>query len=610
MIAAAALALSSLSAAAQTGPSVGTVAQMQGQVSVTREGVAGGGAFGLTANAPIYSEDILETGPGAKLLVTFIDGTRLTLGPNADVIIDEFVYNPNGGANNAALRVTGGAMRLVAGAVERIGGPQAVSVATPVATIGIRGTDFFVEMEDEHLAVALFSGFEVAVTNAAGETVLRPGEGTDIFGPGAPTQPLTWGVDRVNRALALVTLAENDRRPLPYAQPVAVAATPDAAFMQGKFKFDARYRYEMVDQASRSRDAFASTLRLRAGYETLGWNGFFGGIEGEITREIGNNRRSDGVSNNPALPVIADPESEVLNRLYVGWTDSAADGLAQTRAVLGRQRIMYDNERWIGPVAFRQNDQTFDALAFETRAVDHVALRYAYINRVNRILGNSPGGHWNSNSHLLGISTDYVPFGIVTAYAYLLDLNPVPLMSSATYGLRYDALYQQTDDFAWGIEAEVAQQTDHGGNPGAYMLTYALVRPMVKLMDTTTISAGWEHLGGNGFNAVQAPLATLHRHNGWADVFTTTPANGLQDLHIRVMQEMPDAGFIKNPKLDLRFHDFRAARGGAHYGSEFDADVNFSILGRVTLGARFAHYDAKTFGADTTKAWFYVEMQY
>jgi hypothetical protein len=90
------------------------------------------------------------------LLVTFVDGTRLTLGPNADVIIDDFVYNPNGGVNNAALRVTGGAMRLVAGAIERVGGPQAVKVATPVGTIGIRGTDFFVEMEDDHLAVALF----------------------------------------------------------------------------------------------------------------------------------------------------------------------------------------------------------------------------------------------------------------------------------------------------------------------------------------------------------------------------------------------------------------------------------------------------------------------
>lgn len=606
--------MTAVAAHAQTTPSVGTVGQLQGGATVTRTSPAGGEfTTALAANAPIYSDDILETGPAAKLLVTFADGTKLTLGPNADVLIDEFVYNPNSGpgpANRAALRVTGGAMRLVAGAVERAGGAQAVSVVTPVGTIGIRGTDFFVEMKDEHLAVALFSGFEVAVTNPSGETVLRPGEGTDIWGPAAPTQPLTWGVDRVNRALALVTLAQNNQRTLPYAQPIAVAETGDAALLQGKFKFDARYRFEMVDQAARPRDAYASTLRLRAGYETLAWKGFFAGIEGEITREIGNDRRSDGVSNSAAVPLIADPESEVLNRAYVGWTMSGDDGLAQARAVVGRQRIMYDNERWIGPGSFRQNDQTFDAVTIEGRATPHFSVRYAYIDRVNRILGNNPGGHWNSNSHLLGASTDLIPFGTTTVYAYLLDLAPVPRLSTATYGIRYDALRQQTDNFAWGGELEFANQWDYANNPRTYALSYTLVRPMVKLMDTTTFALGWERLEGNGVDALQTPLATLHRHNGLADVFTTTPLNGLEDRHIRVMQEMPDAGFFKNPKLDLRYHDFRATRGSAHYGQEFDADLNFTVLGRVTLGARFAHYDSKNFDSDTTKGWLYVEMQY
>lgn len=176
--------LAAQSAAAQTAPlqtgPVGTVTLLQGPASVTRQNAT----QALQPAAQIFSDDILETGPAAKLLVTFADGSKLTLGPNADVVIDEFAYNPNsgpnGGGNTAALRVTGGAMRLVAGAVERIGGPQAIKVATPVGNIGIRGTDFFVELEDNHLAVALFSGFEVSVTNGAGETILRPGEGTDI----------------------------------------------------------------------------------------------------------------------------------------------------------------------------------------------------------------------------------------------------------------------------------------------------------------------------------------------------------------------------------------------------------------------------------------------
>lgn len=598
-------------AQAQT-QSVGTITQLQGIATITHQGAS----KPLKAGDAVASEAILETGPASKLLVSFVDGTTLTLGPNADVVIDEFVYNPNGGKNSAALRVTAGAARFVAGALEQVGGTEAIKVSTPVATIGIRGTDFFIEMQDQHLSVALFSGYRVAVTNPAGETVLRPGEGTDIYGGNAPTQPLTWSTDRVNRALGLVTLTGLTTRPLPYAQPTAAADDLGSALLQGKFKFDGRFRYEWVDHASRPRNAYASTFRVRASYETQSFHGLFAGVGGEITTEIGNDRRSDGVVNNPALPLIPDPESEVLNLAYVGWSMAGKDALTQTRAVVGRQRLMYENERWVGPGTFRQNDQTFDAAAIETRVTDALSVRYAYVDRVNRILGNNPGGHWRNDSHMIGATTNLVPFGLTTAYAYLLDLRPVPLQSSATYGIRYDALVRFSDMLSFGLEAEVARQTDYAANPQSYALTYALIRPMIKFGSTTststgtTLAAGWERLDGNGFSAVQTPLATLHRHNGWADVFTTTPANGLDDFHVRLLQEFPDLGFAKNPKLDLRYHVFNAANGGARYGQEFDADLNTNIFGRATVGMRFAHYNARAFDADTTKLWFYVEVQY
>ncbi len=590
---------------------VGTVTQLQSTASVTRQGAT----RPLQSGDQVFDDDILETGPEAKLLVDFIDGSKLTLGPSADVVIDEFVYNPAGGANSAALTVAAGAMRLVAGAVERIGGAQAVKVATPVGSVGIRGTDFFVELEADHLAVALFSGFEIVVTNPAGNTVLRPGEGTDIWGPTAPSQALSWGYDRVNRALALVTLtADSNQRPLPYAQPIAAAPTPVEALTAGTFKFDARYRYEFVDRAALTNTAHASTLRLRAGFESLAINGFYAGLEGEITREIGNNRRNDGVVNPLALPfplpVIADPESEVLNRAYVGWTMAGEDGLAGARVVVGRQRISYDNERWVGPVNFRQNDQTFDAATVEARPVEGLALRYAYVDRVNRILGNNIGGHWGSSSHLVAAATNRIPFGVTTAYAYVLDLKPVPRLSSATYGVRYEAVPEVSSGLTFGVEAEIARQTDQGANPTSFALTYALLRPAVRWNDMTTLSIGWEHLGGNGVAAVQSPLATLHRHNGWADVFTTTPVNGLRDVHLRVMQELPDVGFLSNPRIDFRYHDFRATRGGSHYGTEWDVDVNFSVLSRATLGLRYAAYNAKRFDSDTEKLWLYLEFQY
>src|SRR5690606_28861822 len=123
------------------------------------------------------------------------------LGDNADLVIDEYVYKPNADGNKAALKVAAGVARFVSGAMEKAGGGKALNISTPVATIGIRGTDFFVELNDQRLAVALFSGRDVVVSNAGGTTVLRPGQGTDVIGTAAPTAAKPWAPDRINRAL-------------------------------------------------------------------------------------------------------------------------------------------------------------------------------------------------------------------------------------------------------------------------------------------------------------------------------------------------------------------------------------------------------------------------
>ena len=129
-----------MSGAAQA-QNAGDVRELQGGANVTRGDTA---AVSLARGAAIQRNDIVETAANGKMLIGFVDGTALTLGPGAEVVIDEYVYNPNGGANSATVRVASGAMRLVAGAIERAGGTKAITVTTAVGTIGIRGTDFFV----------------------------------------------------------------------------------------------------------------------------------------------------------------------------------------------------------------------------------------------------------------------------------------------------------------------------------------------------------------------------------------------------------------------------------------------------------------------------------
>ncbi|MGE3474925.1 MAG: FecR domain-containing protein [Rhodospirillaceae bacterium] len=562
----------------------------------------------LALNDPIFRNDILETGPDGKLRVTFADNTQLTLGPDADVVIDDFVYAPEKKAGNAALRIAAGTARVIAGAIEDNGGREVFSITTPVATIGIRGTDFFVELEGDHLQVALFSGYEVTVTNEAGVTVLRPGEGTDVWGAAAPTPGIPWGPDRVNRALAMVSPIPNNTRALTYARPPAQEDSLMAALTRGDVTIDARLRYEHVSQANAPLPAYAATARLRVGYETAAFRGVFAGLEGEITREL-SGKRSDGAIVLSGRPAIPDPDSEELNQLYAGWSMAGDDGMTAARAVLGRQRLIYDNERWIGAGAFRQNDQTFDAVAVEGRPMPHLAVRYAYIDGVNRVLGNStPNGHWRSDSHALGVTTDLVPYGLLTGYAYLIDLQSAPQFSSATYGVRYDT-NATGGEAMFGLEAELARQVDYRHNTANYALTYALLRPSIHYQDTT-LFAGVEFLEGNGVNSVQTPLATLHRHNGWADVVDIAPAEGLRDVHVRYMQELPDFGPVKTPRLDLRLHHFTSDSGVLTYGTEFDADFNVSLMGYATVGVRWARYEAKNFASDTEKLWLYVETRF
>jgi hypothetical protein len=288
---------------------------------------------------------------------------------------------------------------------------------------------------------------------------------------------------------------------------------------------------------------------------------------------------------------------------------AGADGMTAARAIVGRQRIMYDNERWIGASAFRQNDQTFDAVSVEARPMPHLAVRYAYLDGINRVLGNStPNGHWRSDSHAVGVTTDVVPYGLLSGYAYLLDLHPVPQFSSATYGVRYDTM-ATGGEAMFGLEAELARQTDYRRNTGDFALTYAVVRPSIHYMDTT-LFAGVEFLEGDGTRAVQTPLATLHRHNGWADVFNVTPANGLRDIHVRYLQELPDLGPVKTPRVDLRLHHFTSDSGAISYGTEYNADVNFSAMGYATVGVRWARFEANSFASNTEKLWLYVETRF
>jgi hypothetical protein len=187
-------------AAAADAP-IGAVTRVQGEAHWR----AGNRNAPLTLGAPVFTSQRVATGEDARLELTFDDGTAVTLGENAQLTLDSFVYDPSAGTGRLKAAVRG-AFRFVSGELTKQPTTQ-VAVATPYATIGIRGTDFWGGPIDEQaLGVFLIEG-SVSVTNAAGEQVLdASGQGTNIATPGdAPGPVTTWPDDKVQRALATVT---------------------------------------------------------------------------------------------------------------------------------------------------------------------------------------------------------------------------------------------------------------------------------------------------------------------------------------------------------------------------------------------------------------------
>ena len=94
----------------------------------------------------VYKGDVVQTGADGKVGITFTDGTAFNLSSNARMVLDEFVYDPNGKSNSTLFSLTKGTFTFVAGKVAKTGD---MKIGTPVATMGIRGTTPHVEISDD-----------------------------------------------------------------------------------------------------------------------------------------------------------------------------------------------------------------------------------------------------------------------------------------------------------------------------------------------------------------------------------------------------------------------------------------------------------------------------
>ncbi|MEN9310791.1 MAG: hypothetical protein RLY77_916, partial [Pseudomonadota bacterium] len=160
------------------------------------------------------------------------------------------------------------------------------------------------------------------------------------------------------------------------ASPALYAA--DAA--KSSFEWDLRVRHESVDDAGFTRNAEATTARLRAGLRLAPAPGWTVLLEGEGVAGAGN--YNSGANGKTQYPVVMDPTGAELNQAWVGWKN------AQGGITVGRQRIALDNQRWVGNVGWRQNEQTFDAIGAQWKPVAGLTLNYFWLDKVHRAAGD------------------------------------------------------------------------------------------------------------------------------------------------------------------------------------------------------------------------------
>ncbi len=359
---------------------------------------------------------------------------------------------------------------------------------------------------------------------------------------------------------------------------------------------DFRLRFETVDQDNALGDADALTLRSRLGYNTGVFNGFSATVELEDSRIVGGvDDYSVGLTGfHPGeYSVIADPETTELDQAYIQYKN------AMVSLKWGRQAVNYDGQRFIGDVGWRQDRQIFDAFSVEATPVQNLTFKYAYVTQRLSIFAED--ADIDTRDHLFNASY-ILPGGTVTAYAYLLEVKPGVENGLDTYGISLKGTLATNENLAFPYALEYATQHNKSGAI-EYDSDYYLIEAGATFAGITA-SLGYEVLGSDdGAYGFATPLATLHKFNGWADLFLNTPAQGLVDQYISVK------GAVAGGTWAVIYHEFEADDGSAtvdDMGNEWNLVYSREFGQHYSAGIKYAAYHAGDINVDTDKLWLWV----
>jgi hypothetical protein len=378
----------------------------------------------------------------------------------------------------------------------------------------------------------------------------------------------------------------------------------------GAVKFDLNYRYENADQdnvripqlngtpaAIQPRTANANTARLRLGLLTPVFHGLQGYAEyqGVYAMQSDYNSTRNGKT---GYTVIPDPYENELDQLWLSYT-----GISDTVIKGGRQRIKFDDDRFIGNVGWRQLEQTYDSALITNKSIKNLTINAGYIGRVKTFTATTEG----MTAPIVNVNYNFGDYGNLIGYGYWLDFtdpgaNVVYFKSNQSYGLRFvnsEKPKKFHERYSFLYTAEWSIQSSYQNSPIDYTVNrYNLMGGFTAYM--FSFQGAMEQLDGVGHNQTfQTPLGTNHAFQGWADIFVVTPDNGIRDVFGTVNAKLDNDSII----LSGIYHNFYDDTGNIHYGKEWDFSVLKKFGKHYSLLAKYAYYNADQYNTDTQKIW-------
>ena len=372
------------------------------------------------------------------------------------------------------------------------------------------------------------------------------------------------------------------------------------ALTGGQMNADIRYRYENVDESTNPDKANASTLRSRLAYKTGDYQGLRLFVEFQNVMQIDGDHYDDGNGRGGTYPTVADPEGSEVNQAYVSY-----ERMENLTVRVGNQRIQLDNDRHIGNVGWRQNEQTYEGALVSYRPMEALTVNYARLWNVNTVTGANIDA---TDSNVLNVNYWMEDIGSVSGYLYQIDTNGAGIASFQTMGLRFDGRIPLNEQLQVLATAEYATQSEYmssGRDDAGYMALEAGA-----VYNGFFGKLGYESMEEADLTAVNptgfiTPLATNHAFNGWADQ-VSGGLNGLTDTWAALGHNS------ERIQAMLVYHTFGANASGAQDpGSELDLQVSYEVGDTYTVAAKYAAFTDDTLAAnDVTKMWLMGTMKF